>query len=372
MTRLTKLLLPALLLLGSCAPRLQAGPDALPMVQAVAEAAAVQLPADSDDPAIWVDEADPSRSFVIATRKLGGLTSFDLSGKTLQDYTPENVRYNNVDLIRGFRLNGQTVDLAVASERLSDCIAVFVIDPQTRQFREVTSPDTPMLFTPKGEKSDGKRKAYGLAAYRTAAGQARVLVTRNGYPTVGEWELFDDGKGVSARPVAVYTFPAEHQGLEVEDLQFEGMVVDPETGYAFLGQEQVGVWRLNLVTREAHLIDQVTPVGQHLSTDVEGLTIARGKNGSGYLLVSSQGTDRYAVYDRRGECYYGAFQISKGSDLVTDSDGADITTANLGGRFAQGLLVVQDGDAGGIEKATNFKLVAWEDVMRALNLPALR
>ena len=53
-------------------------------------------------------------------------------------------------------------------------------------------------------------------------------------------------------------------------------------------------------------------------------------------------------------------------------DGADITTANLGGRFAQGLLVVQDGDAGGVEKATNFKLVAWEDVMRALNLPALR
>ncbi|RTR25205.1 phytase [Deinococcus radiophilus] len=362
--------LPALcLLLGACRPT-QAQPE-VPVIQAVSQTPSVAAPADSDDPAIWVDEMDPSRSFVIATRKEGGLTSFTLTGETLQDDNPGKVRYNNVDLVRGFNLGGQTVDLAVASERLSDRVAAFVIDPQIRQFREVTSPASSMLFTPIGEQSDGKRKAYGLAAYRTAAGQDRVLVTRNGYPTVGEFELFDDGQGVSLRPVAQYAFPAQSEGLEVEDPQFEGMVVDTTSGYAVLGQEQVGIWRLKLGTLQATLLDRVAPAGERLTADVEGLTIVRGKGTSGFLLVSSQGSNRYSVYDRLGERYYGSFQISLGDDLVTDSDGADVVTTNLGGRFAEGLLVVQDGDAGGQEDVTNFKLVSWGEVARALNLPPL-
>ena len=132
------------------------------------------------------------------------------------------------------------------------------------------------------------------------------------------------------------------------------------------------MWRLKLGTQQVNLLDRVAPAGERLSADVEGLTIVRGQGNAGYLLVSSQGSNRYSVYDRLGEKYFGSFQISLGNDLVTDSDGADVVTGNLGGRFSQGLLVVQDGDAGGQEDVTNFKLVSWGDVKQALKLPALR
>ncbi len=36
--------------------------------------------ADADDPAIWVDPKDPTRSLVVATLKEGGLDVYDLSG----------------------------------------------------------------------------------------------------------------------------------------------------------------------------------------------------------------------------------------------------------------------------------------------------
>ena len=119
-------------------------------------------------------------------------------------------------------------------------------------------------------------------------------------------------------------------------------------------------------------MDRVAPVGERLTADVEGLTIVRGQGQAGYLLVSSQGSNRYSVYDRQGQRYYGSFQISLGDDLVTDSDGADVTPINLGDAFSEGLLVVQDGDAGGQEGATNFKLVSWGTVAQALQLPSLK
>lgn len=341
------------------------------MVEARAQTAPVGDPADSDDPAIWVDAAEPARSFVIATRKEGGLTVFDLKGQTIQDLNPGGVRYNNVDLVRGFRLGGETVDLAVTSDRKGDRVAAFVIDPQTRTLREVTSPATPLLFSP-GPGTDGKRTAYGLAAYRTAAGEDRVLVSQNGFPVVGEFELYDDGQGVSVRPVRRLELPAALPGLTVDDPQFEGMVVDAEQGVAFLGQEQIGVWRWDLDGRRSVLLDQVAPLAPRLHADVEGLTLVRGSGGRGYLLVSSQGSNAYAVYSRDGKRYFGSFQVTAGSDLVQDSDGADAVLTPLGSDYPGGLLVVQDGEAGGAEGQTNFKLVSWADVERALNLPDVR
>ena len=54
----------------------------------------------ADDPAIWVDRRDPSRSVVIGTDKKLGLNVYDLKGKRLQ-VVPDG-RMNNVDLREGF------------------------------------------------------------------------------------------------------------------------------------------------------------------------------------------------------------------------------------------------------------------------------
>jgi 3-phytase len=45
---------------------------------------------DADDPAIWVNRRNPSRSLVIGTAKDAGLLVYDLSGKLVQALLPLN------------------------------------------------------------------------------------------------------------------------------------------------------------------------------------------------------------------------------------------------------------------------------------------
>ena len=113
-------------------------PAALPKFEtprAIDEEDAVsELQGDSDDPAIWVHPRKAQQSLVIATQKDGGLVVFDLEGKVKQLILPApfgNIRCNNVDLIYNFPLGEQLVDLAVASDRENDTLAIFKIDPET-------------------------------------------------------------------------------------------------------------------------------------------------------------------------------------------------------------------------------------------------
>jgi 3-phytase len=68
--------------------------------------------AGADDPAIWVHPIDATKSLVVSTLKEGGLDVYDLSGGLVQHVPPDaagpglvlnRARYNNVDVIYGFR-----------------------------------------------------------------------------------------------------------------------------------------------------------------------------------------------------------------------------------------------------------------------------
>ena len=52
------------------------------------ETAAAIAPDDSDDPAFWIHPADPARSLLLTTKKLGGATIFDLSLNPMQIIVP--------------------------------------------------------------------------------------------------------------------------------------------------------------------------------------------------------------------------------------------------------------------------------------------
>ena len=58
-----------------------------------------------------------------------------------------------------------------------------------------------------------------------------------------------------------------------------------------------------------------------------------------------------------------------GIDGASETDGLEVSSANLGGRFARGMLVVQDGYKRLPDGAQNFKYVAWEDIASSLRLP---
>ena len=69
----------------------------------------------ADDPAIWVDPADPARSVIIGTNKKGqdGLVVYDLAGGELQAIG--GAAMNNVDLRPRVIVDGRETILVVAS-----------------------------------------------------------------------------------------------------------------------------------------------------------------------------------------------------------------------------------------------------------------
>ncbi|MDI5980842.1 phytase, partial [Amycolatopsis magusensis] len=80
--RLTPLLLLVPLLVTATPAQAAQAPRPVLQTRAfVDDPAATPANADADDPAIWVDRADPARSLVLGTLKEGGLAVFDLRGR---------------------------------------------------------------------------------------------------------------------------------------------------------------------------------------------------------------------------------------------------------------------------------------------------
>ena len=69
----------------------------------------------------------------------------------------------------------------------------------------------------------------------------------------------------------------------------------------------------------------------------------------------------------------GAFRVGvnagEGIDGASETDGLEVTSANLGGPWSKGMLVVQDGRKRMPEQAQNFKYIPWAEVAKALHLP---
>lgn len=372
--------------------------DGLPVVYAILETRPIldmdadAAPADArlgdmDDPAIWVHPTDTALSIVAAALKEGGLEVYDLDGNVLQSISPEGVRYNNVDIVYSVALGGEAVDLIAATDRYGDKFAFFRVDPATRELVDVTDPANPLLFTAVGQESDETTTAYGIAVYKDADGSVYAFANRRETGELAQFLLSDNGEGrVKIERVRDLVLPTP-EGAETEDAQTEGMVVDADTGALYIGQENFGVWKFEASpsgSSEPTLVDTIKPAGNVLEPDVEGLTIYYGPDGSGYLLVSSQGDNTFAVYERGGDnAYIGSFQVGTGdaADGSQESDGAMVLNVALGERFPNGILIVQDGnnqpavmveDDGEMENvSTNLKFIDWAQVANAFNPPLL-
>ncbi|MBR8826694.1 MAG: phytase [Gomphosphaeria aponina SAG 52.96 = DSM 107014] len=339
---------------------------------------------DADDPAIYVHPTDSSLSLVIATLKDAGLVVYDLEGEELQKISPAGIRYNNVDLVYNFELGGELLDLAVASDRANDTLAIFQIDPVTRQVINITAPNLSDLAASIFGVDDGEQTAYGLATYTSPiSGKSFVFVSQADGNQIAQLELVDNGGLVDAVVTRIFTVPIP-DAEDLEAAQVEGMVVDRELGYLYVGQENFGIWKFAAEpnSEETGVIVDTVENGV-LKPDVEGLTIYYGTDGKGYLLASSQGDNTFAVYDRQGNnAYLGSFAVGETNniDSVEESDGADIINVPLGEEFPAGLLVVQDGsnepavvlqdpEDGEIGNYNaNFKYVDLEDLVDSTNL----
>jgi 3-phytase len=121
--------------------------------------------------------------------------------------------------------------------------------------------------------------------------------------------------------------------------------------------------------------DKETPV---LYDDAAGVDVYYGHGASGYVIVSSQGDDRYAVYSTTGgNRSLGTFVVrGVGVDDLDGSDGLAVTNRPVG-HYRQGLLVSHDEPETGPavdedRDATNFSYVDWADIAEALKLQVSR
>ncbi len=306
----------------------------------------------ADDPAIWRHPTDPSRSRIIGTNKQYGLLVYSLQGKLLQSIPAG--RINNVDLREGFKLGGKTVAILAGSNRSTDSVSLYAIDA-SGTLRDVAD----------GVQASGLADPYGLCLYRSADARTYVFLNdSDGRYRQGELLATTEGR-VRIEWRREFRF----------DSQPEGCVADDETGVLYAGEEDVGLWRMDASpdspTGKA-LVDH-TGEGGNLVADVEGMGLWHGANGQGWLVVSSQGEDAYAVYERGGtNRYVGKFRIvadpASGIDGASETDGLEVSSASFGGAYAQGLLVVQDGRNVSPAEPQNFKLVPWTRVIEALGL----
>ena len=317
---------------------------ALETVMATVETDPVPNGGDAaDDPAIWVNPNDPAQSVIIGTDKRGGLGVYELSGKQIQYLSDGEM--DNVDLRDGFKLGGQTVAIVTASNRKDNTIAVYKINPQTRTLENVAA-----------RKIKHGLTVYGMCMYRSAKTGKIYYFGTSKSGEVEQWELFESNGKVDAKKARNFKL-----GSVVE-----GCVADDELGHLYVAEEAVGIWKYGAEPEAGSNHTQVARVGDgHLFADVEGLAIAYGKDGVGYLMVSSQGNHSYVVYRREGNNeFVKKFRIGNGDgvDGCEETDGIDVTTANLGPAFPQGVFVVQDGfnDKGN----QNFKLVPLQAIVK--------
>ncbi|HYX18834.1 MAG TPA: phytase [Nostoc sp.] len=369
-------------LVPTAAPILETRPDLFDD-----ETLPVDQRADADDPAIYVNATNSADSLVLTSVKNGGLRVYDLSGNLLETVNPGGIRYNNIDLQYGFKLGNQSVDIAVASDRNNDKLAIFKINPNPstpgQYLEDITDSNIATIFQAapfEPPYSASTRSSYGLTLYRSpVTNDYYVFTSRRETGDIAQFKLIDKGNGqIGAERVREFTIPT----IEGRDPQTEGMVVDQETGFLYIGQENVGIWKFQAEPNggtTGKLIDQVRDLGgTNLTDDVEGLTIYYGKNGTGYLLASSQGDNTFVAYTREGNNeYVGNFAVGNNGaiDSVQESDGADVINVPVGPNFPFGLFVTQDGsnepakivsDEGEEENInSNFKLVPWENIANA-------
>ncbi|MBC8082520.1 MAG: phytase [Hymenobacter sp.] len=303
---------------------------------------------DTDDPAIWINPADPARSLVLGTDKDadGSLYVFDLRGKIVPGRTVRGLRRpNNVDIAYGLRLNGQPTDLALTTERETSRLRAF-------RLPDMQPLDQGDLAVFAGEPA-ADRLPMGIALYtRPTDGALFAIVGRKVGPRqnyLWQYRLTDDGTG-HLQATLVRKF-GQWSGKK----EIESVAIDNELGYVYYSDEGVGVrqYFADPARGNAELALFATT---GFTEDQEGISIYKTGPATGYLLVSDQGANQFQIFRREGTSGrpYAHPLLKVVRVAARISDGSDVTSVALP-QFPHGLFVA-------MSEGKTFHYYRWEDI----------
>jgi 3-phytase len=309
------------------------------------------VPHDSDDPAIWINRADPARSLILGTDKHaddGGLYVFDLDGKIQRGKTVHGLkRPNNVDVAYDFPLGGQRVDLAVVTERNAGKLRVFTLP----DMKPVDGGGLPVF------DHDPERLPMGIALYtRPRDGALFAIVSGRVGPREGYlWQYrLDDNHQGQVRATKVRAF-----GRFSGKKEIEAVAVDAPLGRVYYSDEGIGVHEYLAdpdaagADKELSLFATTGFAGDH-----EGISIYPTGERTGCILVSNQDGNTFEVFAREG----GHRHLASLPLATRASDGNEATAQTLTPRFPGGLFVAMSEDR-------TFQLYAWDDLKKAIVAP---
>lgn len=306
----------------------------------------------ADDPAIWLHPTIAEKSLVFGTNKKRGLLVYNLDGKLIQQL---NVgRVNNVDIRQGFTHKGLPADIAAASQRDNRSIALFHISPINGEVSGVN------------EIITGLDDVYGLCMYRGLESKVYVFINdQDG--RYEQYEISDSAAGWTGTRVREFSVGS----------QPEGCAADDKNQRLFVGEENVALWTLGAEPdankRKGMAMEKISAITDYLHADIEGMDLYQTET-ENYLLVSSQGNDSYVLFQAESPYeYVGRFRISlnsiTGIDGASETDGLAVSSAYLGEKYPQGLVVVQDGRNLMPHEAQNFKLLSWKKINDTILMP---
>ncbi len=276
---------------------------------------------DTDDPAIWINPQDASKSIIIGTDKDtdGGLYAFDLNGKIINKVLGLK-RPNNVDIEYGFILNGKKTDIAAVTERETNQVKLYSL-PELKEVGEIS------VF-----EGESERGPMGISMYKNPeTGDIFVIVGRKSGPADGYlWQYKLSEKNGSITGEVVRKF-GKYSGLK----EIESIAVDDEMGYIYYSDEQFGVHKYYADPEKGN--EELAVFGKgDFTSDVEGISIYPTSKGKGYILVSNQQNDTFNVYLREDQS---KGRIAKIPVSTLESDGSEVTNVNLGPKFPKGVFV---------------------------------
>jgi len=241
---------------------------------------------DTDDMCVWIHPTDPSLSTIIAADKAADfVVVYDLAGNVIQKLPlarndAGSEQAGNIDIRYGFMLGDKTVDVVALNQRARSQgygMRIYTVDPESRTLERVDD-GRPM-----------EHANYGMCLYKSSvSGKLYYFATAKSQGVV-QYELVDNGHG-QITPIFMRQW---------DQRKCEGAVADDELGYVYICEESSGVWRYEAEPDGSTEGTLIAATGENgFKKDAEGVTIYYAPDGGGYLIASSQGNDRFIVYER--------------------------------------------------------------------------
>jgi len=331
--------------------------------------ATARLANDPDDPAIWIHPTDAAKSLIIGTVKVaapdGAIVVHGLDGQIRQTLAGIN-RPNNVDVEYGFRLGGQTVDIAVATERLARQLRVFRIDRADGRLHDLGG--IPILADQQGDAG----APMGIALYRRPRdGVVFAIVAPKTGPRQGylwQYRLSDAGQGRIAATF-VRRFGEFSAATVRAENEIEAVAVDDLLGYVYYADEADGIHKWHADPDHPDAARELAHFARTgFRGDREGIAVYALPDGTGYIVCTDQldGNSEYHIYPREGSAgnphdHSRELAVFRGGADATD--GLEISSAALGPALPHGIMIAMN------STPQNFLVFRWEDIAAAVKPP---